>query len=240
MPRPCLCLLLPASFPSIPRVVPASSGVISGLCKCPPVRSSRLARMLDLCKLPIPNAREPLNAMAISELHAELAFRRYPGRAERVRWGRNHDKVPPPGISRFHHVIRGDSTYPPGPADLAGRCSRRRRRSAERRSIQATIWPATAAPSTLAPSTTSTASSSCAAIATTGSLPAGALERGSSPTTKSARSSAGSSEAGLSGGSRCQIELGWGAPACASRASGLAGPDGVRAGACAPAHFARM
>ena len=124
--------------------------------------------------------------------------------------------------------------------DLAGRCSRRRRRSAERRSIQATIWPATAAPSALAPSTTSTASSSCAAIATTGSLPAGALERGSSPTTKSARSSAGSSEAGLSGGSRCQIELGWGAPACASRASGLAGPDGVRAGACAPAHFARM
>ena len=113
------------------------------------------------------------------------------------------------------------------------------RRSAERRSPQATIWPATAAPSTLAPSTTSTASSSCAAIETTGSLPASALERGSRPTTKSARSSSGSSEAGPSGRKQRQTEQGWGAPACARRASGLVWPDGVRAGVGTPAREAR-
>ena len=109
------------------------------------------------------------------------------------------------------------------------------RRSAERRSPEATMWQAKAAPSTLAPSTTSTASSSCAAIETTGSLPAGALERGSRPTTKSARSSSGSSEAGPSGRKQRQTEQGWGAPACARRASGLVWPDGVRAGVGTPA-----
>ena len=94
------------------------------------------------------------------------------------------------------------------------------------------------APSSWAPSTTPTASSSCAAIRTTRSLPPGTLERGSSPRTKSATSSAGSSEAGPSYENRCQTELGWGAPACARRVSGLDEPDGVRAGACAPARIA--
>jgi len=124
--------------------------------------------------------------------------------------------------------------------DLAGRCSRRRRRSAERWSLQATIRPATDAPSSLPPSTTPSASSSSAASPTTRSLPPGTLKRGSSPRTRSARSSAGSSKAGLSGRNPCQTELGWDAPACARRASGLGGSDGVRAGACAPAQFAQL
>ena len=116
-----------------------------------------------------------------------------------------------------------------------GACSRRRSRSAVRRSLQATMWPATSAPSSWPPSTTPSASSSLAASPTSRSLPPGALERRSRPRTKSASSSAGSSKTGLPDANSRETSSGRGAPACAQHA----GAVWVGQSGCGPAHVLR-